>query len=373
MKVPIVLSACVLLLLVLTQPIIPDSSTARLTKAVWVTRWAFKTESDVRHLLGRLEALGINTVFFQVRGSCDALYRSVYEPWSALLSGTLGQDPGWDPLEVAIEEGHRLGMEVHAWINIFPAWPVSDQGSPPPPTPLSHVMKLHPNWLAVDRQGQPMPLQRSEAGHNYAFLSPTHPSVQDYTETVVRDLVEHYEIDGLHLDYVRFPDSSYSYDSRSKAAYYRALRDTHITYADWRRDNLTEFVGRLAGAARRIKPEIIVSAAVWQKIDAGRDNYLQDGIEWARRGYVDFLVPMIYTTSVEAFETRLEAYADLAGQAKVVAGIGPYLESFTDSILGAQLRAAERSGVRGISVFNSDYALIYASLVTAYSAVESRQ
>jgi uncharacterized lipoprotein YddW (UPF0748 family) len=169
---------------------------------------------------------------------------------------------------------------------------------------------------------------------------------------------------------VRFPDSSFSYDPRSKAGYIGALRDTQITYADWRRENLNQFVGRLAEVARTSRPRVAVSAAVWQKIEAGREYYLQDGIEWAKRGYVDFLVPMIYTLSVEAFKERLNAYATLAGREKVVAGMGPYLEAFTDSVFALELEAVRQSGVRGISIFNSDYALAYSSLVEAYSPAE---
>ncbi|MFH1314620.1 MAG: family 10 glycosylhydrolase [Candidatus Eisenbacteria bacterium] len=342
-------------------------------KAVWVTRWGFESKSDLRDLFENLEPLGINMVFFQARGACDALYRSAYEPWSAVLTDTLGVYPGWDPLGAAIEEGHARGMEVHAWINVFSAWPVSDEGSPPPKTVPSHVMRVHPNWIAVDRDGEPMSLLKSETRYNYAFLSPTHPSAQQHVEDVVTDLVGRYEIDGLHLDHVRFPDSSFSYDSRSKAGYISALRDTQITYADWRRENLSEFVGRLADAARTSRPGVAVSAAVWQKIEAGRQYHFQDGIEWVTRGYVDFLVPMIYTVSLEAFEERLSAYSALAGPERVIAGMGPYLEGFTDSIFSEQLEAIRESGVRGVAIFNSDYALTYSSLVEAYEPAVQEQ
>jgi uncharacterized lipoprotein YddW (UPF0748 family) len=343
------------------RPVGPDH-----VKAVWVTRWGFETESDVRDLFANLDSIGINMVFFQVRGACDALYKSAYEPWSAVLTETLGVHPGWDPLGVALEEGHGRGMEVHAWVNVFPAWPVSNEGKMPPKSVPPHVMRVRPNWIAVDRAGRPMSLVQEETEHNYAFLSPTHPSAQQHIEKVIADLLGRYEVDGLHLDYVRFPDSSYSYDSRSKSGYLSALRDTQITYADWRRENLNAFVGRLAEKARNARPGAAVSAAVWQKIDAGRQYHFQDGIEWVTRGYLDFVVPMFYTVSVEAFIERLDAYSALAGPEKVIAGMGPYLEGFTEAIFSQELKAIRESGVRGVSIFNSDYALIYSSLVEAY-------
>jgi uncharacterized lipoprotein YddW (UPF0748 family) len=354
---------CILAVIPLVPPEASDTSPI---KAAWITRWGFETREDVERLLTELESLGINTVFFQVRGACDALYLSELEPWSDVLSGRLGVNPGWDPLAAALEHGHRLGMEVHAWINVFPAWPVSAGGEPPPMSIPLHVVRMQPVWLAQDVTGVTMPLEKSKARHNYAFLSPTHPGAQEHILRVVEDLVGRYEVDGLHLDYVRFPDSTYSYDARSRSSYLHALRDTQITFTDWRRQNLTEFVGAVAYTARLARPGAKVSAAVWQKIDSGRDYYLQDGIEWQRRGYTDFLVPMIYTADAEAFEERLRAYTESAGADRVVAGMGPYLEAFNDSIFAAELEIIRACGARGVAVFNSDYALKYSSLVRPF-------
>jgi uncharacterized lipoprotein YddW (UPF0748 family) len=343
------------------------------TRAVWVTRWAFKEPGEVRRLFADLAEMGINTVFFQVRGSCDALYRSPLEPWSDLLAGRLGADPGWDPLALALEEGHSRGMEVHAWINVFTAWAVSEAGTPPPISDPLHVFNAHPEWLASDATGRRMSLVRAENEHNYAFLSPTHEGVQDHIAAVVRDLVRNYDIDGLHLDYVRFPDSSYSYDPDSRAAYrldmmLKNAGEESLTYREWRIRDLDEFVGRLARTARTVRPSIKVSAAVWQKMDAGREVYLQDGLQWIRQGHLDFLVPMIYTPSPEAFEERLAAYAGPVGAGRIVAGLGPYLESFTDSILAAELDLVKTHGVKGYAIFNSDYALKYRDILRGNSS-----
>jgi uncharacterized lipoprotein YddW (UPF0748 family) len=341
------------------------------TRAVWVTRWAFKDSADVKALFAELDSVGVNTVFFQVRGSCDALYRSSVEPWSSLLSGRLGVDPGWDPLDVALREGRSRGIQVHAWINLFTGWAVSDSGTPPPSSEPLHVLRAHPDWVASDREGRRMPLTKAEAGDNYAFLSPTHVDVQAHISQVVRDLVGRYDLDGLHLDYVRFPDSSYSYDADSRAAFrldvmLGGVGEKTPTYSEWRMKHLTDFVGRLAGIAREERPGIQVSATVWQKMEDAREIYLQDGVGWMLRGHLDFLVPMIYTPSVEAFEDRLATYVDAVGAENVVAGLGPYLEAFTDSVLATELDTARAEGVRGYSVFNSDFALKYGDVLKQY-------
>jgi uncharacterized lipoprotein YddW (UPF0748 family) len=341
-------------------------------RAAWVTRWAFKEPGDVGRLFAGLSEAGVNTVFFQVRGACDALYRSSLEPWSDLLTGRLGGDPGWDPLSTAIQEGHARGMEVHVWMNVFTAWPVSDRGTPPPVSKPLHIFRAHPEWLACDKAGRTMALARDETKDNYAFLSPTNRGVQDHIAAVVEDLAGRYDIDGLHLDYVRFPDSTYSFDADSKAAYRLDAVLTGPghegpTFHEWRVRRLTDFVGRLAAVARAARPGVKVSAAVWQKIDDGRTTYLQDGLEWKRLGHVDFLVPMIYTPDVETFGRRLRAYTGRAGAAGVVAGLGPYMDAFTDSIVAAELDTARADGVLGYSIFNSDYAMKYGAILRCYA------
>ena len=134
------------LLLVSGAPIAQDTGLS--LRAAWVTRWALRSAEDVRTLLARLAEVGVNTVFFQVRGAADAFYRSSYEPWSDLLTGTLGEDPGWDPLRVAVREGHRLGLEVHAWVNVFTAFPDHRLGESAAADRPIHPMLAHPEWVA---------------------------------------------------------------------------------------------------------------------------------------------------------------------------------------------------------------------------------
>lgn len=329
-------------------------------RAAWVTRWAFKSADDVRSLFGRLAGLGVNTVFFQVRGAADAFYRSSYEPWSDLLTGTLGRNPGWDPLRVAVREGHRLGIEVHAWVNVFTAFQTTESGQPPGPTEPPHPMLAHPDWIACNREGRAMPILKAAAGDNYAFFSPTKRDVQDHIKNVISEIVGKYPIDGVHLDYVRFPDSAYSYDAESRVAYLKAALREDLSFAQWRRRELTRFVGEIGRSVEAVRPGTVVSAAVWQVIDSGRDTYFQDGVDWVRRGYIDLAVPMIYSLSAASFESRLKAYADSVGGSRVVAGIGAYLEGFDGRVLVSEIEAAAALRAAGVAVFNSDYALAYA-------------
>jgi uncharacterized lipoprotein YddW (UPF0748 family) len=345
----------------------PGAHSGEELRCAWVTRWAFKSPEDVSSTFEKLRSAGFNTVFFQVRGACTVLYRSEIEPWSGVLAGRLGEDPGWDPLDKAVVEAHKRGLTIHAWINVFPAWPVSESPRGPQETQPRHVMLEHPEWLARNKRGETMPLDKSEARHSYAFLSPTVPAVQAHIRRVVEEIVSNYEVDGIHLDYVRFPDSTYSYDEVSTSAYrrYAPYAPQGMTYALWRTIQLTEFIGEIKKTVTEARPHAIVSATMRRDAVEGMEYFLQDGLEWVRQGYVDLLVPMIYTTSMEAFEKSVREYSLLAGEENVVAGIGAYLDSFNDMTFAGQVQIARSYGLRGIAVFSSDYALKYGDLLKA--------
>jgi uncharacterized lipoprotein YddW (UPF0748 family) len=350
----------------LEQPVGPAAEEIR---GAWVTRWAFRSPEDIRTMFEGLRSAGVNTVFFQVRGACTVLYRSKIEPWSGVLAGKLGEDPGWDPLEVAVVEAHMRGMAIHAWMNVFPAWPVSDSPKGPRETEPRHVMLEHPEWLAVNRRGEAMPLERSETSHAYAFLSPTAPGVKEHIRNIVTEIITNYELDGLHLDYVRFPDSTYSYDETSTSAYrsYVLYAPQGMTYALWRSSQLTGLIGDIKKIVSEARPHAIVSVTMRRDYMEGKEHFFQDGLDWLLQGYVDLLVPMIYTTNMEAFEKSVREYTLLAGEESVVAGIGAYLDTFDDITFAGQMQIARSYGLRGISVFNSDYAVKYADLLKTIS------
>ena len=177
-------------------------------RALWVTRWDYRTVEDIRVIAERAAGANFNALFFQVRGNADAYYNSQIEPWAARLSGgTLGQNPGWDPLAVAVNEGHARGLEVHAWINVYPAW----LGETPPPPADPEPMWLRFNrlfgedWVVWNRDQQPMQLNKE-----YLWSNPGHWAVKEHIASVGCDIVAHYLIDGLHLDNVRYPGWEYS-------------------------------------------------------------------------------------------------------------------------------------------------------------------
>src|SRR6185436_14578029 len=114
-------------------------------RGVWITRFAFSTQEQLERVIDRAAAAHFNAVFVQIRGEGDAYYKSAFEPWSKRLSGVLGRDPGWDPLQVAIDRAHMHGMELHAYFNVFAAWTAATT-IPSSEGPVQHALIAHPEW-----------------------------------------------------------------------------------------------------------------------------------------------------------------------------------------------------------------------------------
>ncbi|MBL9167094.1 MAG: family 10 glycosylhydrolase [Verrucomicrobiales bacterium] len=251
-------------------------------------------QQELLNLLDQAATLRLNSIVFQVRPACDALYESKLEPWSEYLSGTMGQPPQpyYDPLAFIIREAHQRGLELHAWFNPFRARHHSGQG------PLSprHIARTKPQWV------------RSYG--KYLWLDPAEPGVADYSLRVILDVVKRYDIDGVHLD-------DYFYPYREKDSKGRPLdfpdspawkryqaQGGKLSRADWRRNHVNTFVKRLYDAVKAEKPHVklgISPFGIWRpgypaSVD-GLDSYEElfaDSKKWWNQGWVDYLAPQLY-------------------------------------------------------------------------------
>jgi hypothetical protein len=265
-------------------------------RGLWITRFAFSSEATLRGILERAADAGFNAVFLQIRGNGDAYYSSSIEPWARGLTGVLGRDPGWDPLAVAVEHGHALGLEVHAYFNVLSAWPSSLALPPVAEGQKPHMLAAHPEWLVVDDQGAP-------ASEEYYWVTPGNPAVRAHTAAVARDLLERYEVDGLHLDRIRTPGRRYSHDEVTEAAFQAARAAAPgLSFGDFMREQVTLTVAELYAVITEVRPAARLSAAVWGihtalpgcSTSQGSADYHQDSWAWLERGVIDALVPMTY-------------------------------------------------------------------------------
>lgn len=301
-------------------------------RAVWIARFHYETRDDVVTMIRNCKKLGFNTVLWQARGNGTVLYRSQIEPFSEALDY---RDPGFDPLAVAIEEAHNQGIRLEAWVNLMPGW-----RGPTPPTHPGQLYHAHPDWFLYDETGQRQPLaavdpKTGKAEPYYVILNPCLPAVRDYLVELLHELASRYEMDGIHLDYVR-----YAWDTTPNArqlyprdpATLRLYRmdtgkrpdDDPAAWDAWRANQLTRLVASIRDMLRRTKPAVSLSAAVWGDPRVGYQDYLQNAVGWLRAGLLDAAMPMAYTPELARFEQNITAYHQLAPGAHIVPGIGAY-------------------------------------------------
>ena len=280
---------------------------AREMRAVWVatvgnmdwpSRAGLSTAQQKAELLAMLDrsaALHLNAVIFQVRPAGDALYRSSLEPWSEVLTGTMGQapSPAYDPLEFAIAESHKRGLELHAWFNPYRA------RTPGMRSPISrtHVARVYPNW--VRRYGM------------HLWMDPGEAAVRQHTINVVLDVVRRYDIDGVHIDDYFYPYRETDPRTRREIVFpdatsYRKYQRNggRLALDDWRRENVNTLVRELYSAVHDVKPWVkfgVSPFGIWRPGNPsgveGLDSYREifaDARTWVRNGWLDYVVPQLY-------------------------------------------------------------------------------
>ncbi|HQG45162.1 MAG TPA: family 10 glycosylhydrolase, partial [bacterium] len=314
------------------------------TRALWVTRWDYQSPADIAQIMENAAAAHFNTILFQVRGDGTVFYRSRIELWASELRNS---NPGWDPLQVAIDQAHARRLKLQAWINVYPGW----MGTKPPRIG-NQLYNAHPDWFMVDRFGQRQPLNVQ-----YVWLSPTHPEVTPYLLGLCEELYTTYAIDGIHLDYIRYPAPSFSYDRASLEVYRQETGGTpdrdETAWSQWRREAISRFIARLHTAMQIHNPTLVLSAAVLGNYPTGRRVYLQDSHEWLARGIIDAIYPMIYTRDDTLFRRQLLEHRYNDHNRHVYPGI--YLGSARH--LATQLRIARDAGCKGMALFS--YELLF--------------
>ena len=250
-----------------------------------------RMKQNLTYQLDELQKDGVNAIIFQVRPECDALYNSPYEPWSRFLTGVQGQAPSpyWDPLEWMVNECHKRGMELHAWINPYRAKTKNTTN-----LANNHIARTHP--------------ERMFEYDGLYILNPGIPSNREYICTIVKDIVKRYDIDGLHIDdyFYPYPVTGLSIpDSKEFSAYNNGLRNVE----DWRRDNVNLFIKQVHEAIKSVKPWVkfgISPFGIYRNKASdpvngsetnGTQNYDQlyaDILLWVNNGWIDYCVPQIY-------------------------------------------------------------------------------
>jgi len=305
-------------------------------RALWVVRDALRDPESVERMVDFARDARFHLIFVQVRGRGDAYYPSATEPPGLDLVYPVED---FDPLEYVLVLAHRAGIAVHAWINVFYVW--SDPGASPPP---GHVFHEHPDWFLADPGGTRMS-ERSvrwwqEDGIEGYYLAPGDRRVRSYLAGVVRELAQRYDIDGIHLDYVRYPARAYGLDPAGRTGFTlrwgvdpvqlgpqrdeltgkigsEAVAAMDSIYTEWRVAAVDSVVLAIRGAA----PGLPLSAAVVPDAQVARYEKGQDWIMWVQRGWIDFAVPMAYNYRPEEARERVRAMHNAVGYYNVIVGL----------------------------------------------------
>ena len=253
-------------------------------RAVWVSYldWAemdLSTEEAFRQeaarLLDNCAALGLNTVLAQVRPFGDALYRSTLFPWSHLCTGVQGQDPGYDPLQVLLQEAHSRGIAVEAWVNPYR---LRSSGAMPPALAANNLINTHPEWTCTVGQG--------------VYLNPAQPGAVDYVVQGVAELVQNYAVDGIHLDDYFYPTTDAAVDAAEFAA--SGAGDLGA----WRRQNVTALVGQIHRTVKAADPTLRFGISPQGNPDNNISQQYSDVKAWltaeGEEALVDYLCPQVY-------------------------------------------------------------------------------
>lgn len=265
---------------------------------------------------------GANAIFLQIRGEADAFYRSDLEPFSRFLTGTMGTDPGYDPLEFAVDAAHARGLELHAWMNPYRALASANDAL----ASSGHVVQEQPDIV--------VPYGSSH------WIDPGSAGGLAHTLAVIRDVLTRYDVDGLHFDdyFYPYPVSGVAFPDGASYAAYQSDGGT-LGRSDWRRDNVHRMVEAVHDLVVEVRPDVrfgispfgIYRPGMPEGI-VGLDPYealYADPLVWMERGWIDYLAPQLYwptTRTGQAYDRLLDWWADRAVETGRTLLVGNYLE-----------------------------------------------
>jgi uncharacterized lipoprotein YddW (UPF0748 family) len=354
-------------------------------RALWVTRSSLASPESVAAMVRSARDGLFTTLLVQVRARGDAYFNGGIEARAASLGR---QHPAFDPLETVLTAAHAAGLRVHACVNIGLVASAVDL-----PAERTHAVYSHPEWLMVPRAlAREMTLldpksrlyldklarwvRGQSAEIEGLYLSPIPAGAANYAVEIVSDLAARYAIDGVHLDYARYPGDDFDFGREALAAfaaeviptlpeadqrrlgrlastqplaYVNALPDR---WRDFRRERLTSLVRHLGQAVRSWRPGALMTAAVYPDASDAAARRLQDWRAWLADVSVDVICPMVYATDVPTFTALLASARAGAGDWPLWAGIGAYRLTSTQTI--ESILIARRAGADGIVLFSYD-------------------
>ena len=306
-------------------------------RGLWVVSDMITTPQKVKNLVVFADTHHYNVLFVQVRRRGDAYYKSYFVPGP---ENDTSLPDTFDPLREVIRLSHAKGIEVHAWFNMYFTWSLKTK-----PTNPEHPLNKHPEWFMVSVTGNNMADcdidSIQNGGVEGRYMSPGHEEVRSYLSRVITEVIVTYNVDGIHMDYVRYPGRDYDFHPKICQDFFerygvdprevvsgKSAIDSTLEYlgkwVDYRTDQIDKQVRSIRRRINLVDKNIRLSAAVKAHADEAYYQYGQNWIGWLTEGIVDFVVTMSYYPDTEQFFTVMSESLQKADKRKIIAGIGIY-------------------------------------------------
>jgi uncharacterized lipoprotein YddW (UPF0748 family) len=347
---------------------------------MWVTRFDWTNygqpaeRARIDEIIADASTAGFNAIFFQVRGTADAYYRPGPEPWAQRISGTaLGQpppdnrwEPWGDPLAYFVQKAHDNGLQLHAYINVYPVWDNCDDPPPPvSPTHLYHQLAGAHGMTGDKVNGMQWTANGDVSCGTYQRATPASGFADNHYLSIAQYLADNYDIDGIHLDHIRYAGGNTSCDpvsgSASGVTCFTSPPANYDSYASWQRAQVNGTVWKFYEQIIQNNPDIWLSAAVWPiyydywdwGINTGHSYYYQDSKAWVLNHYIDSISPMIYGSSFwsqAVWQTLVNDFQADSGGRFIIPGIGANFDNFSE--IEARINMGREIGVAGHAIFS---------------------
>ena len=311
-------------------------------------------EANYKEIADTAKEKGVNAMFAHVRPFSDSLYQSQYYPWSHILTGTQGQDPGFDALQFMIDYTHSLGMEFHAWLNPLRVKTKDTPGTLAESNPYVQLGQEYPEYFMEYDGG--------------VYLNPAYPYIRTLIADGAAEIAAGYDVDGIHFDDYFYPSEDSALDSMAYESYVQTVEQP-LSLLEWRTANINAMVAQVYEAIKGVKPEVVFGISPQGNIR--NDEAMGADVKtWAAvPGYVDYLAPQLYFSfenEALGYTEALEEWAALPRHQglKLYAGLALYKAGTDadngtwlgrDDIIALQAEAALEAGYQGVILYSSDY------------------
>ena len=336
-------------------------------RGLWITRDNLVSKEKIDGVINTAFEKGFNNLVIQVRGRGDAYYKSRIVPIAEEIKNSIEV---FDPLQYFIEEAHKKNIKVHCWFNVFLLW-----SSPREPESKNHLYFKKPQWFCIPHNLLDNGAENFQTPADIIYISPGIDEVQNYLLKVIEEVVDNYSVDGVHLDYVRYPGENFGYNEilRNKflllnkidpielirnqeyvmkkigeKAFYNLVQE----WNNFRGEQINIFVQNIKGIVKQRDSSTILSAAVVPDLNRAKSVFYQFWSDWVNRKFVDFVMPMNYVISSDDFKNNIIKMLEYVPKERIIMGFSAVNQSKYK--LASKVFLTKSMGIEKFCIFSYD-------------------